>query len=407
MQNGPLSQGQTYRVADLLPGLLDVDLVAPEATSYVHHDAGVVAVAPDPTFARNSLVLAAAVTALVPKDDHRNIEEYPTRDDRATALAPPVEGHLEHLAARPYAEVLQAPRDVTLAGVSGRAVDVRIGAMPPQARCTGAPEPCAALLAMPGFIAVAYPGESYRLTELDTPTGGVLVLQELETAGVPELIESLELVERPLPSSLSGARHVAYLGQDLVPGQEYAVPLRGAWVAFRVSSAGVRAAPVDDRELTLSSFDAGVPAVHLHVALTSTLRTAPDGTDAVALLGDAEQLSRPLPPGGMASWLAAQSWAAAADSPRQGRIAGRRGRVVTAVLGPDAPSADCGRLAADPSRTARRCPFVAASGSGELLYLDASRDVTVGDVDVDGSALTVVVIGEDVTGGTLRIVTGR
>ena len=404
LQNGALEAGQRYTV-ELLPDLLDAEFVAPDAEAHIHYSTAVIALASEPTFATNSLVLTAAGVVSVPEDEHRNLEEYASRADQESAMLPLPEDALAYLADRPYAQVLQGPREVSVAGLTGRAVDVRIGDMPAQARCTGADEPCAVLFVMPQFVAVAYPGESYQLVELDTPTGEVLVLRSLQTSGVVELVESLQLRERPFPPPLSGARHVAFLGQELVPGELYAVPIGQVFVAFRAPSVPLRASPVGDRELSLVSLTGGRQTLRLHVAPTSTLRTADDGIDPIALLGDVDGQSRPLPRGGLGRWLADQSWVDVSSGPRAGQLADREAQLTTATLEAGAPSADCSLVGF--GRPGQRCAFVGSSSSGELLYVDESRRVTVADVDVEGDALTVLSLGDDVTEGTLRLVTAE
>jgi hypothetical protein len=196
-----LTPGTRYRFADVLPGLVDVDVTAPDATLYPVFDSAVVALSPEADGGTDAVAVLAPTEMRVPLDPYDFVHLFAGPDEvlaSTTALPVAPEDVLEYLEQLPFVEVTVPERPVTVVGVEGRAVDVRIGDLPPAA------EACAGVLGFPrcvgtvfmpagiGFVVV--PGESLRFIEVEPPGGTLLIQQNLDLPEAQAALDGMAFV---------------------------------------------------------------------------------------------------------------------------------------------------------------------------------------------------------------------
>lgn len=195
-----LEPGTRYRFADILPGLVDVELTAPEPPLYNQSAPTLAQLSPDPDGKTDALVILAASEILVQRDPY----VFPDLmgDPAAAMTTPPVAPVelLSYFSQLPFVEVTTPERTFGVGGVDGRAIDLRIRDLPPEAEACaefmGIPR-CAGTIYMPaaGTGFVVEPGQSIRLIEVELPNGPVLIQQNLDLPAAQAALDGLTFVE--------------------------------------------------------------------------------------------------------------------------------------------------------------------------------------------------------------------
>ena len=195
-----LDPGTRYRFADVLPGLVDVELTAPEPPLYNHSAPSVAWLSPDADGMTDALVILAASEMRVQRDPY----VFPplTADPAQAITTPPVAPGdlLSYFGQLPFAEVTTPERTFGVGGVDGRAIDLRIRDLPPEAEACaeflGIPR-CAGTIVMPtaetGFV--VEPGQSLRFIVVELPGGVVLIQQNLDLPAAQDALDSLTFAE--------------------------------------------------------------------------------------------------------------------------------------------------------------------------------------------------------------------
>jgi hypothetical protein len=200
IKDAQLKPGTRYRFDDQLLPALAVDATGPEPPLYNASYPGVIALSPDADFRTDALYLTAAYALRVPLDPYLSLEDVAGDADlaRSTREAPP--DLLQVVAALPFVDVVDE-RTLSVGGVEGRALDVRIGDLAPEAaRCgqgsgVGLAE-CAVLILPPGIAPLAQPGQKLRLIDLELDAGRIVVYQNLDVPQSQSVLDSLAFVER-------------------------------------------------------------------------------------------------------------------------------------------------------------------------------------------------------------------
>ena len=195
-----LDPGTRYGFAEVLPGLVDVELTAPEPPLYLNSAPAVTALSPDADGLTDALVILAASEIRVQRDPY----VFPplTADPAQAITTPPVAAGelLSYFSQLPFVEVTTPERTFAVGGVDGSAVDLRVRDLPPEAEACaeflGIPR-CAGTIVMPtaetGFV--VEPGQSIRLIEVELPSGVVLIQQNLDLPAAQAALDSLTFVE--------------------------------------------------------------------------------------------------------------------------------------------------------------------------------------------------------------------
>ena len=195
-----LEPGTRYRFADILPGLVDVELTAPEPPLYNQSAPTLAQLSPDPDGKTDALVILAASEILVQRDPY----VFPDLmgDPAAAMTTPPVAPVelLSYFSQLPFVEVTTPERTFGVGGVDGRAIDLRIRDLPPEAEACaefmGIPR-CAGTIYMPaaGTGFVVEPGQSIRFIEVELPNGPVLIQQNLDLPAAQAALDGLTFLE--------------------------------------------------------------------------------------------------------------------------------------------------------------------------------------------------------------------
>ena len=195
-----LAPGTRYRFTDVLPGLVDVELTAPEPPLYNHSAPAVTWLSPDADGLTDALVILAASEIRVQRDPY----VFPplTADPAQAITTPPVAPGelLSYFSQLPFVEVTTPERTFAVGGVDGSAIDLRIRDLPPEAEACaeflGIPR-CAGTIVMPtaetGFVVA--PGQSIRFIEVELPTGVVLIQQNLDLPAAQAALDGLTFEE--------------------------------------------------------------------------------------------------------------------------------------------------------------------------------------------------------------------
>lgn len=195
-----LDPGTRYTFADILPGPVNVELTAPEPPLYSRFAPSVAWLSPDEDGLTDALVILAASEIRV----QRNPYVFPplTADPAAAITTPPVAPGelLSYFSQLPFLEVTSPERTFGVGGVDGRAIDLRIRDLPPEAEACaeflGIPR-CAGTIVMPdaGTGFVVQPGQSIRFIEVELPSGVVLIQQNLDLPAAQAALDSLTFEE--------------------------------------------------------------------------------------------------------------------------------------------------------------------------------------------------------------------
>ncbi len=179
---------------------MDVELTAPEPPLYNRFAPAVAWLSPDAEGLTDALVILAVSEMRVQRDPY----VFPplTEDPAAAVTTPPVAPGelLSYFSQLPFVEVTTPERTFGAGGVEGRAIDLRIRDLPPEAEACaefmGIPR-CAGTIYMPaaGTGFVVEPGQSIRLIEVELPSGVVLIQQNLDLPAAQAALDSLTFIE--------------------------------------------------------------------------------------------------------------------------------------------------------------------------------------------------------------------
>ncbi len=161
----------------------------------------VVALSPDGDFGTggsDAPHLTDAATLRVPVDPFLSPADIASDADLDRLSDPAPADLLARAMGLPVLEVVVPTRPMTVAGVEGRAVDVRVRDLPPEAqRCgqgSGVGLPVCAVLVLPrGSAPLVQPGQELRFVELEVPAGRVFVYQNPGLPEAPAVVDGLSL----------------------------------------------------------------------------------------------------------------------------------------------------------------------------------------------------------------------
>jgi hypothetical protein len=198
IQDAELAPGTRYRFEGLLPST-PLELTGPEPPLYNYAVPGVVALSPDADFRTDALYLTDAAVLRVPADPFLSLGDIAGDADLDRLSLPAPADLLGHATGLPILEVVVAERPMTVGGAGGRAVDVRVLDLPPEAqqcgRGSGVGLPVCAVLVLPlGSAPLMQPGQELRLIELELPTGRVFVYQNLSLPEAQAVLDSLTIL---------------------------------------------------------------------------------------------------------------------------------------------------------------------------------------------------------------------
>jgi hypothetical protein len=395
-----LVPGTRYRFADVLPGVLDVELTAPDPQLYNTADATRAILSPDAAHATDGVAFMAAFAMRVQRDPYTSGDQIASDADvyRLTTPAPPdLFGYLSTL---PFVDVTRPATPVTVGGVEGRAVDLHITDMPAEAEgceLDGVPR-CATLVTMPGWGFNARPGQNLRFITLAVPGGDLVVEQNLDVASAQAVLDTVAFVERPAPDGFPGTKPMPF-GGVLASGTTYAVPVPdapGVGATFSVSGAPMRGV-ASGPDLTILSADRQV--VRQAVWSADDVRIPDAGVDPVLVGPGAVESSRAVAPQGLVDWLVAQPWAQVVTPPATAEVGGLPARTVELRAAGGAPTIACSPV--DP--TAGQCAGVLFDIVDGMTVRLAPTDVLrAAEVTVGDRPVVVLTVGDDPTAGTLH-----
>ena len=395
-----LEPGTRYRFADVLPGVLDVELTAPDPQLYNTADATRAILSPDAAHATDGVAFMAAFAMRVQRDPYTPGDQIASDADvyRLTTPAPP--DLFGYLAGLPFVAVTRPATPVTVGGIEGRAVDLHITDMPAEAEgceLDGVPR-CATLVTMPGWGFNARPGQNLRFITLAAPGGDLVVEQNLDVPSAQAALDSVAFVERPSPDGFPGTRPVPF-GGVLAAGTQYAVPVPdapGVGVTFSVSGPAMRGV-ASGPNLTILSADRQV--VGQAVWSADDVRIPDAGVDPVLVGPGAVEGSRTVAPQGLVDWLVAQPWAQVVTPPVAGEVGGLPARTAAVRAAGGGPTVACSPV--DPG--AGQCAGVLFDiADGMTVRLAPSDVLHAAEVTVGDRPVVVLTVGDDPTAGTLR-----
>ena len=406
IRDAQLTPGTLYRFVDVLPGVLDVDLMAADPPLYNTSRPMATILSPDVDFVTDGLAIMAAVGIRVPRDPYSSHAGVVTPADALEFLTPPPEAPerlLSYLGQLPFVEVTVPERPFPVGGVDGRAVDVRIRDLPPEAEACGAPfgvPDCAHTISIPGvFGYIVEAGNALRFIEVVLPSGAVLIQQNLDVPAAQAALEGLTFVERAPPGEFAPARLVPF-GGLLDADEQYVHPTLTPEVAVTFD-----AAPDGGRAIAGPGFLSILEQLgrtRTMVVPMADLRVGDPGPDPTfwALLRPLGiENSQPLPEQGLVDWFLAQPWVEVVEAPASATVGGLPGRTVAIRAGAGAPTLPC-----DPYRPAEGVCVASVFGgtSGVNVRLGLDEVLHVAEVTVDEERLAVMTRGDDPTGGSLQ-----
>jgi hypothetical protein len=398
VKDTPLTPGTRYRFADVLPGLLDVELTAPDPQLYSTFNPTLATLTPDAAHATDGVAFMAAFAMRVQRDPYTPGDQFASDADwyRLSTPAPPdLFGYLTGL---PFVDSTP-PTPVTVGGVEGRAIDLHIRDMPAQAAgCEIDSVPrCATLLMMPGFGFNAVPGQNLRFITLTAPGGDLVVEQNLDVPSAQTTLDSVAFVERPAPEGFPGA-HPMPFGGVLAAGTQYAVPVPdapGAGATFTVFGPPVRGV-ASSPDLTI--FSADRQTLRQAVWSAENVHIPDPGVDPV-LVGPGAVENSPAVEPGVVDWLVAQPWAQVVTPPSTGEVGGLPARTVEIRATGAGPTIACSPV--DPA--AGQCAGVLFNIiDGMTIRLAPTNVLKAAEVTAGNRPVVVLTVGEDPTAGTLR-----
>jgi hypothetical protein len=200
IQNAALEPGVRYAAEDLLPDLT-VEMTGPDAALYYGSYPGVIALSSDANFRTDSLYLTDVDRLMVPVDPYLSLGAIATDADLVRVTSDPPEDLLDYAATRPMVDVLVPERSLTVAGVEGRAVDLRVRDLPPEAAVCGQGSGvgipvCAVMIMAPGLAPLMQPGQDLRVIDLELPAGHLLLYQNLDVPQSQAVVDSLAFDDR-------------------------------------------------------------------------------------------------------------------------------------------------------------------------------------------------------------------
>lgn len=401
-QGTALSPGTRYRFADVIPDRLDVELTAPDPPLYHQSTPTYTLLSPHDNFEPNGLAFLAALNMRVQNDPYQPGEELNSEEAvyRLSQTAP--RDYAAYLAALPFVEVVQRDVPVTVGGVAGRAIDLRIGDMPAAAdgcEIDGVPR-CATVALMPGYGFNAQPGQQLRFISLALPAGDVIIELNLDVPAAQPALDSVAFVEHSSPAEFPGTRLVPS-GGVLTPGTPYVVPALGddrVAATFTAGNAPLRGLSTGNDLIIWADV---LTDVRMAAVPFTDLRILDPNVDPVLLGPLAEDQSRPLPPEGLIGWLLTQPWAHVVDAPAVTKIGELPGRTVSIRAGGGAPMIACQPTSPD----SPRCVSVVYNvADGVAIRLPADAVLHVTETTVADQTIAVLTIGDDPTAGSLRFV---
>jgi len=193
-----LTPGTRYQFQDLVPSELDLELTAPSPALYNYSDATVAVLSTEPELAsgHDALWFIDIANLAVPTDPYFSPESIAGPEDLARAMRTPPDDVLGHFATLPFVRVTRPQRAVVIAGVRGRAVDIRIRELPRKAvKCAfGSLRRCATITILPGIGQTVLSGQRYRIMVLRAGDAQVLVVQDLGAAVAQKVLDTISLV---------------------------------------------------------------------------------------------------------------------------------------------------------------------------------------------------------------------
>lgn len=196
IREAKLVPGTRYLFRDVVPGLLDLEVTAPTPAVYNYSDAAVAVLSTSPQFEVDALWFIDVPYLGVPTDPYFDAASIAGQQDLERAIRSAPSDLLGYFAGLPFARVSTPERSVTVSGLTGRAVDLRIRRLPPEAAACayGAIRRCATITLLPGIGQVVQTGQRYRIIVLRVETHPVLITQNLRVPGTQTILDSISFV---------------------------------------------------------------------------------------------------------------------------------------------------------------------------------------------------------------------
>jgi hypothetical protein len=397
-----LTPGTLYRFADVLPGVLDMDLTVAQPEVFPYSGPSFAYLTGDQDGTTDVVtVLAADDVAML-----NNPLRLPTPDtgaDPASQLKAVAPGRLlAALTALPFLQVTKPAGPVTIAGLNGTAIDVRSLELPAEATSCGPGAPrCAGLLGAPNHLQYVVAGQELRLAQLDHPAGRLLVVQNLQEPRAQAVLDAVRFVPHALAPELGGATSLPYSTSPLDGGRTYGAALDdvGVGATFTVGGApslgytrgganiSVISAdvPSDLAEPAPFGYVAGREKLVGYVAPAGDLLVPEPGVDPRRIGPKAYERSAGST-AGLVEIIARQPWAEVVTPAVDTTVGGLAGRAIEVRLRTGAGSVPC--TVSKPADGS--CAVLLYSKGIPSMWLLSERVLRVADVSVGGPMLTVV-----------------
>jgi hypothetical protein len=402
-----LAPATTYRFADVLPGVLDVDLTPAAPGLFPQFGPLFAFLSGDEQFSSNVLTVVSAREMVLNAKPLHPAPSGPDLDPATQFVRLGADEALTRLAGQPFLEITVPQRPLTIAGVPATAIDVRVPELPAETEpCAPGDPPCADLLVEPEFVQTVAAGEQLRLAQLELPVGRVIVVQNLQDPRAQTILDSARFHEQPLPQDFAGARRLPYYTGELDAEQAYGAVLAGTGVGVMTTTGAAPTVGYANSGLALLSADlppeltqvatygghvASTERLFGYVAPTADLLVPEPGVDPRVLGPTAFSRSHGADAGGLVEVVAGQPWAEVVAGPSDTTVGGLPGRSVDVRVRPGSGSVPC--TIGTPQ--ARSCAVLVYSRTAPSIWLLSERVLRVVDVMVAGQPITVIASTDD------------
>ncbi len=203
-----LVSGTRYRFDQVLPDLT-VEVTGPDPALYNGTYPGVIAFSPDANFRTDALYLADVESLRVPLDPFVGLGDIVTDTDLSQQTTEAPDDLVTYAAGLPIVEVLATPRPLTVSGIEGRAVDLRVRDLPSAAESCGRGSgvglaTCAVLILPPGIAPLMQSGQHLRLIQMEMPAGRLVLYQNLDVPQAQAVVDSIAFVDPQSAAQATG-----------------------------------------------------------------------------------------------------------------------------------------------------------------------------------------------------------